>query len=122
MAAVIFWAVVSFIVAVVGLIIWYALITTAINSSQLAQDMREIKELLQKQAWMDLTASTPESDADADEQCPACGAGVQSTDEECPSCGLALIVPDDDSGEDSEEDNEEDNEADNEEDNDRDNK
>lgn len=112
MGVVIFWSVVGLIVSVVVLIIWYALITTAINASRLAQDVREIKELLQKQAGMDPATVATETDANADEQCPACGAGVQSTDAVCNSCGLTLILTDGNNEADNAENNGEDDDRD----------
>lgn len=79
---------------VISIAILYWVISSAINSSELARDMREIKELLQSQAGVDRKASLPDpSDGEADERCPACGAGVLPTDDVCKSCGLTLIVP-----------------------------
>jgi hypothetical protein len=89
---------------IVGLAILHWLVSNAIHSSELARDIREIKELLKRQyaAGPDGTGGEPSGDeGEADgtggdaEACPGCGARVRPTDEVCPSCGLTLIAQDD---------------------------
>lgn len=89
---------------IVGLAILHWLVSNAIHSSELARDIREIKELLKRQyaAGPDGTDGKPSGDdgeadgtGDDAEECPGCGARVGPSDEVCPSCGLTLIVRDD---------------------------
>ena len=86
----------------------YWIITSAINSSELAKDIKEIKEILSRQERMNQGVfqsgavtgdhrANPDSesgignDAGEREECPACGYEVFSTDKTCGSCGLTLI-------------------------------
>lgn len=98
---------ISLMVWLIGLFITLALlhwvITSAINSSELARNIREIKELLKAgtaipdEAGRDPSAEDGEADGTGGdfEECPGCGARVRSTDEVCPSCGLTLLMRED---------------------------
>ena len=91
----------------ISIVVLYWIISSAINSSELARDMREIKELLKKQnanaqeVSMNKSARSIKQANDSDnsdepflEECPACGEQVLSTDPTCRSCGLTLIMKD----------------------------
>ncbi len=84
---------------VIGLIILYVLVQAAIDNSKTADEITEIRKLLQK--LVENTADTkaaqdyeePEGSGDIPllyDTCPACGEKLSVSDAECPSCGLAL--------------------------------
>lgn len=90
----------------ISIFILYWIIVSAINSSELASDIKEIKEILRNQYNHSRTNSNnPEVYSSTNpnhqpiyepitEECPACGAIVLTTDRECRSCGLTLITDD----------------------------
>lgn len=84
---------------IVSIVILHWIITSAIESSNLARDIKEIKEILKSQQFQnasiinqDKLASGSDTDVTLREECPACGEQVRSTDKTCRSCGLTLII------------------------------
>ena len=87
------WIVLLWLVSfVIMILVLQWVITNAINASELAKDMRELKEILKNQYSDEHNVTTvTRTDAEHDE-CPACGEQVLPTDEICASCGLTLII------------------------------
>lgn len=91
---------------IISIFILYWIIVSAINSSELASDIKEIKEILRNQYnHSPINTNNPEVYSSINpkhqpiyepitEACPACGAIVLMTDRECRSCGLTLIMED----------------------------
>ncbi|MCC3373117.1 hypothetical protein [Cohnella sp. REN36] len=101
------------IFGIVGLVILYSLIQSAIDQSDTAKTLREIRDLLERQLaasgargrpdvhsehsldlqgdaiGTDLSSTQP----DADEVCPGCGTIVSEDRFSCPECGLTLRDP-----------------------------
>lgn len=89
---------------IIGLWIMYMIIRSAIDGSQTAEDIREIRKILSKQYPVidDNEKHIPEENKENNvieeipvEECPACHSKVSSADRKCPSCGLALVLEDD---------------------------
>lgn len=85
----------------IGLWIMYAIIKSAIDGSQTAEDIREIRKMLSKQysTIEEDEIKTPEENNETecthDDVCPACRSKISPTDRKCPSCGLTFITDDD---------------------------
>lgn len=98
------------VLTIISIFVLYLIIRWAIDSSDLAYDIRTIREILEKQFPVD-TVKAEEADIkdvaagkcsiedittgectsnSAEYVCPACGAGLADTDMECPECGLSL--------------------------------
>ncbi|MEX1030731.1 MAG: hypothetical protein WDZ91_11915 [Paenibacillaceae bacterium] len=92
---------------IISIMILYWIIISAINSSVMARDIKELKEILINQYSIkpvDYEQNTEIIDHDnhsqsngvrneaIQEECPACGGKVLSIDQVCGSCGLTLIV------------------------------
>lgn len=81
---------------VVALFILYLVIKSAIDGSETAKEIRQIRMILQKQYGKALkhikqTDNDYEvMDIPYDDTCPACGANVKPENNTCPSCGLNL--------------------------------
>jgi predicted RNA-binding Zn-ribbon protein involved in translation (DUF1610 family) len=87
----------------VSIIIFRWIIISAINSSELTKEIRELKEILMNQASekfeseqsvaksVDHIADSIILEETVREDCPACGKQVLSTDKVCGSCGLTLM-------------------------------
>lgn len=81
------------ILFIIVLIILHAVIKDAIDSSQTAENIRQIGMILSK--------GQPEDENSEIEnilitECPACGEKITAEDNVCPSCGLALRFDKDD--------------------------
>ena len=81
----------------IGCIILYLVIRTAINNSRLLTELREIRKLLQENATGQVSVGTISNDVTpgnsegyGEGQCPACGAQITEEDKVCPSCDLTL--------------------------------
>ncbi len=85
----------------IGLWIMYAVIKSAIDGSQTAEDIREIRKMLSKQysPIEEEKIKTPEENNETecthDDVCPACHSNISPTDKKCPSCGLTFMADDD---------------------------
>ena len=87
------WIVLLWLVSfVIMILVLQWVITSAINSSELAKDLREIKVMLKNRYANELKMNTVLRKNAEHEECPACGEQVLSTDEICASCGLTLII------------------------------
>ncbi len=81
------------------LLILYWLVWRVIHDSELAQDVKDIKQLLLEQRQFpvegDAPALDPSSASESEpleiDSCPACGERITHTDQICGSCGLTLI-------------------------------
>ncbi|EGD46311.1 hypothetical protein Cpap_0924 [Ruminiclostridium papyrosolvens DSM 2782] len=75
--------------------ILYLIIQSAIDGSKTAEEIRQIRMILQKQYGESLKQNIP-SDNNYEamdvpyDTCPACGATVKLDNNTCPSCGLNL--------------------------------
>ena len=84
---------------IIGLVILYHVIRGAIDSSETAGNIREIRNILSELHPLPENEKAPEKDIIndiayyeyPDDQCPSCGRKVSSSDRVCPSCGLTLI-------------------------------
>jgi len=77
--------------AAIFLFVLYHVILVAINESNLAKDVRKIKELLAARRAESAEASaTPPMDPALAEVCPGCGKRVHPEATVCPDCGLRL--------------------------------
>ncbi|ACL76529.1 zinc ribbon domain-containing protein [Ruminiclostridium cellulolyticum] len=80
---------------VVALFILYLVIKSAIDGSETAKEIRQIRMILQKQYGKALK-QIKQTDNDYEVMdipyytCPACGANVKPENNTCPSCGLNL--------------------------------
>lgn len=86
---------------ITGLFILYAVIKGAIDGSETAENIRQIRIMLRNQyPEYDDNDNTPEVECDIENipitECPACGEKVSPSDKRCPFCGLALILDEDD--------------------------
>lgn len=85
---------------VISIMILHWIITSAINSSEIANDIKEIKQILKRlEASNDVKNITmqkldDQSEGTFNEQCPACGEQVRLTDKICSGCGLTLMIDD----------------------------
>jgi len=91
MIAVVFW----FIGMFIFFFILYNVIQHALNTSEMAKDLSEIKQLLREQAASRPTPPPPaprdfEDIREAYDRCPGCGHAVQAHHPVCPECGLSL--------------------------------
>jgi len=90
LGAVIVWLVGTFIF----FFLLYNVIQHALNTSNVAQQLKEIKELLARDAKT--SGSLPVGPASIENvdplgaTCPACGGKVKEDARECPHCGLSL--------------------------------
>lgn len=87
----------QFIVAIVfwiiGIVVLYLVIQSAIDNSRTANEIKEIRKLLEKQLQNNRdTGDTTDLEIlnTAYENCPACGAKVAPEDKDCHDCGLSL--------------------------------
>ncbi len=86
--AIIFW--------IIGLFVLYTVIKWAIDGSETAENIREIRNILSMQYPNEAQGADTEPDEKLeetnyiDDECPACHSKVSETDSECPSCGLIL--------------------------------
>lgn len=88
--AIIFW--------IIGLFLLFLVIKLAIDSSETAENIREIRRLLSSQYSNVNLKEKIEVDVDEtldvedlkDDECPACHSKIQETYLECKSCGLRL--------------------------------
>lgn len=82
---------------VIGLWILHGVIRSAIDGSQTAEHIRDIRGML-KERNSCVAHDQPEESYEALEvpfdECPACHSKILTTDKACPSCGLALINKD----------------------------
>lgn len=92
---------IAIFLGVLGTIILYQVIQSAIDNSRTAYEIREIRRLLQKQI-----EGSDGNDADSIQEteeldnfeildipfdlCPACGAKILPADKACSECGLSL--------------------------------
>jgi hypothetical protein len=96
--------------SIISIMILYWIIISAINSSKMARDINELKEILMNQYSIkpvEYEQNTEIIDHDnhsqsngvrneiIQEECPACGGKVLSIDQVCRSCGLSLIINND---------------------------
>jgi|GEM_PF-1810314 len=113
LVAFLFWLAVSLVLLVLFFVALFVVIQNAVNESELAKDVRELKTLLERLAadaaagggFPDASrgaetahrASRAEQEGEDGEfePCPGCGQRVRPADEACPSCGLTLILRDD---------------------------
>jgi hypothetical protein len=85
----------QFLVWAISLYVLYLVIRSAIDSSETAQNLREIKRILSLQS-NDSKEMEKENQVGCEmldvsfDKCPACYSKVSQKDKECPSCGLAL--------------------------------
>jgi hypothetical protein len=85
----------AIVIWIVGLVLLYLMIKWAIDGSETAENIRQIRKILSKQFTDKIpeTAQTKDTyeilDISVDE-CPACHTKVSQKDTECPSCGLSL--------------------------------
>ncbi len=90
LTALVFW--------VIGLLILFLIIINAINASDMDQNIKEIRLLLQeiKETLKEQNVSSQNravpADEDFEDECPACHAKVALTDKVYPSCGLTLVL------------------------------
>jgi YgiT-type zinc finger domain-containing protein len=90
------------LMAIIGLLILYAVIKSAIDGSETAENIRYIRMILSKQYTEtdDNYSNIPKENFKIENipitECPACGEKISSTDKKCPSCGLTLIFEKDD--------------------------
>lgn len=98
---------------IVGLVVLYSLIQSAIDQSDAAKTLREIRDLLERHLAASGAGGRPETQSayspdlqgdaigtdhssnppDADEVCPGCGTIVSEDRFSCPECGLTLRDP-----------------------------
>jgi hypothetical protein len=84
---------------IIGLVVLYYVIRSAIDNSEAAGYLREIRNMLREMQHPPAKEKGPREDIIndityhqyPDDQCPSCGRKVASTDKTCPSCGLTLI-------------------------------
>ena len=85
----------------IGIFIMYIVIKDAIDNSETAVEIREIKKLLEKRDIVkdeelkrgdtkEAIILNKEQDIFTGEKCPACEEPLRVNDKECPSCGLTL--------------------------------
>lgn len=82
----------AIILAILGLYVQYLIIKAAIDGSETAQNIREIKQYFVESSngnKANVTFDADDSDYDYD-HCPDCGANLATNDIYCPSCGLSL--------------------------------
>lgn len=89
---------------IISMFVLFWVIIAALDSSDMAKDMKEIKRLLENQSRREKdeqkvnTNSKYNNNIDETEsvgtieECPACNEKVLSTDAICNSCGLTLII------------------------------
>lgn len=76
-----------------GLVVMYFVVKLAVDNSETAENVREIRRFLSKHS----PDCKPEDKQIYDtldmsiHQCPACSERVSPKDKECPPCGLSLI-------------------------------
>lgn len=79
------------VVWLIGLMVFFfilhSVIRSAIDSSKLAANIREIRDFLQGQS---AASSAPPGSEKPGETCPGCGSKVRQEDKYCPECGLKL--------------------------------
>jgi len=81
----------------IGMVIFFFVlfnvIQHALNTSDVAKDLAEIKSLLQERNARDASKQPVKANVDISEafgHCPACGFVVHSEQTVCPDCGLRL--------------------------------
>lgn len=89
----------SLIVLGIGLFLLHLVIKSAIDNSDAARDIKEIKILLFKIHECMEKEDSPKSieappEEIIEEECPACHANISIGDKVCPSCGLTLVIDD----------------------------
>ncbi|HNX28790.1 MAG TPA: hypothetical protein PKN87_05190 [Syntrophomonadaceae bacterium] len=76
----------------IGMYILYAIIRSAIDASETAQNIREIRDILRKA--YNVTVSVPEEPYDLStipyNRCAACNGKLSDSDHICPHCGIKL--------------------------------
>ncbi|AEY66757.1 hypothetical protein [Clostridium sp. BNL1100] len=84
---------------IVSLFILYGVIQSAIDGTETAKEIRQIRIILQKQYGKSLKENKPKNiqpNSNYDimdipyDACPACGGTVKPENNTCPSCGLNL--------------------------------
>lgn len=90
------------ILYLISLLILYVIIKSAIDNSETAENIRQIRIMLSKQydEKDDSNSNVPTENFKIQNipitECPACGEKVSPTDKICPSCGLTLILDNED--------------------------
>lgn len=81
------------ICTIVPVVILYLIIKAAIDNSQTAANIKDIKRVLYELSNKQIIEPEEEItllDLDYN-KCPACHAKISEKDEKCPSCGISLI-------------------------------
>ncbi|WP_372633582.1 hypothetical protein [Cohnella sp.] len=90
---------IAIVIWLIGMVIFFFIlfnvIQHALNTSEMAKDLSEIKRLLREQAASRSTAAPPAPRDIAElrkvyDRCPGCGHAVQAHHLVCPDCGLRL--------------------------------
>ena len=80
------------IIGLFCIFVLFAIIRAAINGSDLAIDIREIRRIMeQKSSEIEKSEEAEVIPEDGENCiCPACGGALSKLDKECPECGLVI--------------------------------